>query len=336
MVLKGHSVRCSRTINPPSQWVWWRRIIHSSCPHSPGFPSWSPHHTSQGSWANAHAHREPQAGALACNRPPIQGAVCLTTLLNLEPASAVQSVLEPTLIDLSVLEVISTLKPSPKTNPPSLLPSGALALPLDILPESFSALQLYWCSHCLMATQVHPNCDIQPSGFTLALWGHDSASGLGFTMVCHSFESTRLLISQSPTWSFKPVMLPWSTIHWLHSSGTSSVFQSTGSTMVSFPANSSMDLHHYGSTIRSSPPPAPPWSLHLLPPPLGFSSTAVVPLPWSFPPLAWPGFALLLRLSCAPELQGVWFCFSFNTITLQLYPCFDSFLTSTTPWNWFK
>ncbi len=83
-------------------------------------------------------------------------------------------------------------------------------------------------------------------------------------------------ISLAPPWSSKPVTLPWSTIHWLHSSGTSSVFQSTGSTMVSFTANSSMDLHHYGSTIRSSPPPAPPWSLHLLPPPLGVSSTTVV------------------------------------------------------------
>ncbi len=44
-----------------------------------------------GSRANAHAHREPQTGALACNRPPIQGDVCLTTLFNLEPAPAAQS-----------------------------------------------------------------------------------------------------------------------------------------------------------------------------------------------------------------------------------------------------
>lgn len=257
------------------------------------------YHTSHGPRANAHAHREPQAGALACNRPPIQGAVCPTTLFNLEPAPAAQSVLEPTFIDLSVLEVIPTLKPSPKTHPPSLLPSSARALPLDILPESFSALQLYCCSHGLMATQVHPTCDVQPSGSpwpseAMILLRALASQWFVIPLNPPDFSSLSLQLGLLPSLASLRVHLSGSTLvlqacdvalvhHSLAplflvftSSGTSSVFQSPGSTMVSCPAISSMDLHPYGSTIRSSPPPAPPWSLHLLPPPMGVSSPAVV------------------------------------------------------------
>ncbi len=206
-----------------------------------------------------------------------------------------------------------------------------------------------------MATQVHPNCNIQPSGFTLTLWCHDSASGLGFTMVCHPSESTRLLTSQSPTWflafsCFTGVHLSGSTlvlqacnialvhhslapllwhllslpIHWLHHGQFSSqllhgspslwlyhqVISSTGSTMVSSSATSSIGglQHHCGLFLCRG--------LFFRWLSQGLLCSSVYPV----------------LLSCRFFL----FCFSFNTITLQLYPCFNSLLTSTTPWNWSK